>query len=303
MLGEEECYNGTDRKDWYAVHLAAFIPASISLLCSCYVIYSTIALWNRYKRIGVGARFPMYISICDVLFHVYHGSDHLHSLVTCHTLVGTSCEYVGGTALFFINCQAMWELSLAIFIFRCVYLDDLLYDSGRFDWKLHLQTWSLPLILYFLGWGEGWYGPEGSYWCGVTEAFHHKILNDFLMIVVVVVNMCLYLLVSCKICRTINNKTHVSSDYYELQDSSAKEQKNRMKRTAYYLPTFVLVFIFQWVSYVFYSIQGGRGYNTVPFDFVLWNVAVTNSGGFMNAVVFKRLLRNEKSRLSTVNEL
>jgi len=295
-----ECYNGTDKGDWYSIHLAAFIPSSVSLISSLYVIYSTIDLMRKYKTIKVGARFPMYISICDVFFHIFHGGDHLHSLITCHTLVGTTCKFVGGTALFFINCQAMVELTLGIFIFRLVFLNYIKYDSGRYDWKVHLQSWTLPLILYFIGWGMGWYGPEGSYWCGVTNALNHKILNDFLMLVVVVVNICLYFMVTCKICRTIK---YVPKDDRGLQDDVYRAESNRMRRTAYYLPSFVLVFIFQWVSYLVYSVEGGSGYNNVGFDFVLWNVAVTNSGGFMNAIVFQGLLRNEKSRLLTSADL
>ena len=90
---------------WEQVHLAALIPAFISIVCSLYIICCTVKYRRQFKQMTFGAMLPMFISICDVGFHSFHGIDHVHNLSTGFVTEGPWCKVLGATAILFMLSQ------------------------------------------------------------------------------------------------------------------------------------------------------------------------------------------------------
>ena len=155
---DTECYSR-----WNQVHIAAIPPSYISLCCSIYIIVMTLIYIKQFRSITFGATLPMYISICDAVFHSCHGSDHVHNLITGYVSPGGWCLFLGCMKQWSINGQTCWALATAYFLNYCIRNGsppDKKYGN-KFNITLHSLCWGIPTLISIIGFALNVFGLEG----------------------------------------------------------------------------------------------------------------------------------------------
>ena len=154
-------------ESWTYLHVIAIIPTTISIVCSIYIIgmgtYYHIAL----KNLGFAAQLPIFISICDLVFSMSHGSDHVHNLLKGYVSEGALCQLFGCLKPLSINCQTAWALATAFFISHTI-IKAREPTFGKYNLYIHVPCWGIPFIIMIFGFAYDVYGIEGP-WCGVKQ--------------------------------------------------------------------------------------------------------------------------------------
>ena len=304
----------TDREclsRWDQVHIAAIPPSYISLCCSIYIIIMTLVYIKQFRTITFGATLPMYISICDAVFHSCHGSDHVHNLITSYISPGGWCLFLGSMKQWSINSQTSWAIATAYFINYCIRNGsppDKKYT--KFNIILHSICWGIPTLVTIFGFIFNVYGLEGP-WCGIRSAWNDFLMVDLWVLVADVVLIILYgwtyyiiyykmkqanlhiRTVSSNIrsesIRTIRSQSsvdcgNVRNDVINARvDKSAKSITKVMKT----LPWFPIVFVCQWTLFLMWKLVLAQ-----TWPQTMATVIITNMGGMFNVIVFYRLLMN-----------
>ena len=160
---------------WNSIHVAAIIPTVGSILCSIYIIVTGIyyhAIWSELTA-RFTAQLPVYISICDLIFEVNHGSDHIHNLLTGYVSEGILCQVFGCMKPFSINCQTAWALGTAFYLSNTIIRQKEI-SFGKYNLYIHIPCWGIPLLILIIGFVYDVYGLEGA-WCGITDPFVYVI--------------------------------------------------------------------------------------------------------------------------------
>ena len=158
-------------QQWNTIHVAAIIPTIGSVLCSIYIIctgiYYHMTITTLQKQFT--AQLPIYISICDLLFELNHGSDHIHNILTGYVSEGFVCQLFGCMKPFSINCQTTWALGTAFYLTQTI-IRSKEPSFGKHNIYIHLPCWGIPLIILIVGFIYDVYGIEGP-WCGIKDHF------------------------------------------------------------------------------------------------------------------------------------
>ena len=89
---------GLDDGMFYVLHIPTIACITISLLC---VAVAIIVSFRRHSGISLYSwtkcdRFVIYLAICDELFNMSHGSDHLHmTIAKSHVYPKELCYFYG----------------------------------------------------------------------------------------------------------------------------------------------------------------------------------------------------------------
>ena len=160
-------------QQWNTIHIAAIIPTIGSVLCSIYIIFTGTMYHIELKNLGFAAQLPVFISICDLLFEMGHGSDHVHNILTGYVSEGFLCLLFGCVKPFSINCQTAWALGTAYFLSHTIVRGET-PNFGKYNYKIHIPCWGIPAIILVIGFVYDVYGIEGP-WCGIKQPFMYVI--------------------------------------------------------------------------------------------------------------------------------
>eukprot|EP00483_Globobulimina_turgida_P012613 UN12636 len=162
---------------WKTIHIAALIPAILSSLASIFIIMTGILYHHKLANLTFGAKLPIFISICDLVFELMHGGDHTHNIIQGYVSENALCQLFGCMKPYSINCQTTWTLAVALYLNRAVFNNSSKHPQfGKHNMYIHVFCWGVPTIILIFGFIFNVYGVEGP-WCGIP-----KPITDILMV-------------------------------------------------------------------------------------------------------------------------
>ncbi|RKO85885.1 hypothetical protein BDK51DRAFT_32069 [Blyttiomyces helicus] len=278
--------------DWQAVHHLALVAISLSLVGSLYIIISTLLRWRRggYQPLSTTQLFPMWISCCDLLYGLFHGSDHIINLVTEREAPKDACVALGALTVFAMALPAVWVAACAFNVWASVVWGKTI-SYGRYDWKLHVIGWGFPAIWAIIPLIKGQYGAE-TFWCGLPDPLYLFIFNGIPVSIAIAADSILYGHVVFTLLRYRNVIETQSIRSPLPSDTVGKARALKLESRARSLPTFVMIYMIQWAPYLGY--QWCMILSVQPvFSYALVVVVLANLGGLMNAIAYRRLLNIE----------
>lgn len=156
-------------QQWNTVHIVALIPTIGSIFCSFYIIVTGIHYHTLLNKLNLRftAQLPVCISICDLVFNLNHGSDHIHNILTGYVSEGWLCQFFGCLKPFSINCQTAWVLGTAFFLSYTI-IKAKEPSFGQYNLKIHIPCWGIPFTIMVIGFGYNVYRIEWA-WCGIKD--------------------------------------------------------------------------------------------------------------------------------------
>ena len=154
---------GLDEGFFYELHIPTLVCISASLICS---IISIVVSFKSHHSCSFFSwtkcdRFIVYLAICDGLFNLSHGSDHVIVVIARdHVRPRELCEMFGFVTAIFSMAQNIVVGIIAINIFMMICLRKNL-KFGKWDWKLLVVAFGVPFVTAFVAWTLGHLGPNG----------------------------------------------------------------------------------------------------------------------------------------------
>ena len=185
------CHN-----QWKTIHIAALIPAALSSIASIFIIITGIKYHHKFSNLTFAARLPIFLSICDLFYEVFHGGDHLHNIIHDYVSEGDLCQLFGSMKPFWINCQTAWALSISIYLYFRI-SDPFKSTNEKSDTfgpgniYLHLFCWGVPTIILIIGFIIDVYDVEGP-WCGIPSTLPDFLMVDLWICLTVIIMVILY---------------------------------------------------------------------------------------------------------------
>ena len=154
---------GLDEGFFYELHIPTIVCISASLVCA--IISIIISFRTHHSRPFFSwskcDRFIVYLAICDGMFNLSHGSDHVIVVIARdHVRPRELCEMFSFVTTIFCMAQNLLVGIIAINIFMMICLRKNL-KFGRYDWVLLLGTFGIPFMAAVLAWRLRYLGPNG----------------------------------------------------------------------------------------------------------------------------------------------
>ena len=269
---------------WNAMHIAALIPATISSIACIFIIITAIKYRSILSNLSFGAQLPIFFSICDLNFEIFHGSDHIHNIINSYVSENGLCKLFGSMKSFFINCQTFWALATAIYLYKSIFKQsaDKEITFGKDNMYLHISCWGTALIILIVGFIFDVYGAEGP-WCGIPDRLSDIFMLDLWMCITITILFIIYSYMLWKL--------HKISKY-EPGGSGVTESNKRIKKAIRTIGLYPVAYLVQWLPVVLYKVY------IIPrtFETGLWVVICGNSGGILNLSLYGPLLLNQIKR-------
>eukprot|EP01084_Bolivina_argentea_P186510 321488_1 len=280
---------------WKTIHIAALIPSSLSILASIFIIITGILYHHKFTNMTFGAKLPIFISICDLLFEIMHGGDHLHNIITGFVSEDALCQLFGCMKPFSINCQTTWALAVALYLNRSVFNKSSTQPTfGQHNIYLHIFCWGVPLTILLFGFIFDVYGVEGP-WCGVPDALTDILMVDMWMCLALFILIFNYSAIIYKL-RNIANKKSDSNK--EHSNNAAQKSNHRIKTVIRTIGLYPIAYFIQWLAYALYKSNAVEQ----TYETALWVVITANCGGIFNLFLYGPLLINQIKREQRKNE-
>ena len=153
---------GLDEGFFYELHVPTIVCISISFICAFIsIIISFRRHRNKFSSWTKCDRLIVYLAICDGIFNLSHGSDHIMVvIIKDHVRPNELCELFGFVATIFCMAQNLVVGIIAINIFMMIYFRKNL-NFGKHDWLLLVVTFGIPLLIAATAWILGLLGPNG----------------------------------------------------------------------------------------------------------------------------------------------
>ena len=143
------------------IHTAAVCATSLSVLCS----FSVVVMFIRKLMSGktrLFERLLLYLSINDLLFSSFHGSDHAIILFTGKYPPRGVCIMFAFVLIFTLSmvsiCSSLVSVATALAIVR-----QGMVSFGPKDCYFFMLNILPPLIVSVVGLLNNWYGPSGAW--------------------------------------------------------------------------------------------------------------------------------------------
>ena len=288
----KECFS-----HWQTIHIAALIPTVLSIIACLFMIITGIKYHKILSNLSLAAQLPIYISISDLTFEIFHGGDHLHSLIHSFIFKDPWCVLFGSMKAFGVNIQTAWALGVSTYLIRTIFNasgEEIMF--GKHNVYLHAFCWGAPLIIFFFGFIFDAYGKSLGPWCDVADPATHFLMVDVWMVIVILALIVNYGLIIYKLGSVINLS---SSKKCKANERNYGTLHCRMKKVMRTVGLYPIAFIAQWFAYMIYLT------NVVPQTYAisLWVVITGNCGGIFNLFLYGPLLlnqiKNEKRRRET----
>ena len=236
-----------------------------------------IVYHSKLKNLTFAAQIPIFISICDLFYEVFHGGDHLHNIIHSYVSENGLCQLFGCMKPFLINCQTWWAFAVAIYLHKSIFKVTI-HDRitfGKHNIYLHILCWGIPTIILIIGFIFNVYGVEGP-WCGIPNPLTDILMVDMWMVLIIIILVIIY--------------TNIIWKLHGI--AKQNEDDNNIKKAMRTIGLYPVAYFIQWVAYVLYKTY------VIPRTFatVLWVVICGNSGGIFNLFLYGPLLFNQIKR-------
>ncbi len=251
-----------------SIHYTAFISQWLSIPGSSLIIIYSLKHW---KSIGASSaspslRFPLYISLSDLIFTASHFVDHAFILNNQRFPSHGACQFFGFILESFSLAAVLNVTNAAIFaLVYCFSLHSL--DYGRFDWRLWSITFGIPIFFSFFALGFDYFGEAGGAYCWVKDVEP----DANLIFITIPFTFLLFLNVGILLAILFKIRSHQSN----------RLRNSMIKRSI----LFVFAYLIQFSPLVSYSLQT-RESSSIPYSTVLLVVATINLGGLLNLIVY-----------------
>lgn len=220
---DTECFT-----NWLLIHILALIPSFLSILSSIFIIVTGIKYHSKFKsNFSFAAELPIYISIADLTFAVFHSGDHIHSLVHNYIMEGGPCILFGAMSTFGVNLQTAWAFGVSVYLNRTIFNDS--SEEIKFGKKniyLHMFCWGSPSMILIFGLIFKKYGQASGPWCEIiADPQTHFFMVSIWMIIVIIAMIINYGFIIYKL-RSIIIQTSFDDD----EDGNYNRLHLRMKR-------------------------------------------------------------------------
>eukprot|EP01084_Bolivina_argentea_P145064 254372_1 len=275
----EECY-----KQWKTIHITALIPSISSSLASIFIIITGLKYHRKLSNLTFGAQLPIFISVSDLLFEIFHGGDHLHNLIKGYVSEQALCQLFGCMKPFSINCQTTWSLAVGLYLNRTIFNGSKIEPTfGKYNIYLHIFCWGIPFIIFICGFIFNVYGVEGP-WCGVSNPTIDIFMVDIWIVFAIIILGINYSCIIYKLHSVVNN---------QQEQNDVGNFNNRIKKVIRTIGLYPIAYFFQWLAYTLFKAA------MIPRTFytLLWVVITGNMGGVFNLFLYGPLLLNQIKRL------
>ena len=148
------------------IHITALCCIIVTVICGIAIIYLSFRDNKEQKRTFFHwrqiERFVVYMAICDTLFGIFHGCDHLHTLITRnYPRPKEMCEFYAFGTIEFVCAQSLLVAIVAINMFVLIWFNKKI-NLGKYDWKLLAWMFGYPLVLSSFALSQGYLGPGGA---------------------------------------------------------------------------------------------------------------------------------------------
>eukprot|EP01083_Nonionella_stella_P219681 786661_1 len=275
---------------WKTIHIAALIPSILSALASIIIIITGIVYHHKLKNLTFGAKLPIFISICDLLFEVFHGGDHLHNIIKGYVSENGLCQLFGSMKPFSINCQTAWALAIALYLNRTIFNGSKREPSfGKNNIYLHIFCWGIPTIILIFGFIFNVYGVEGP-WCGINNPTTDIFMVDIWMVFTIIILIVNY--------SAIIYKLHSVTIIQKQHKNDIAHFSKRIKKVIRTIGLYPIAYFIQWLAYALYKTA------IIPHTFssAVCVVLTANMGGIFNLFLYGPLLLNQVKREERKNK-
>ncbi|CAD5124066.1 DgyrCDS12370 [Dimorphilus gyrociliatus] len=270
----------------------------VGLICLVTSLFFTTAIFvlifKNVKTIfksQIGERLIFYMAVFDFGYCTVHLADHIYMLIVKNHPPDMFCAAIGFLLNEFVVGQCLVVIFTAVNAFYMVVKEKRI-KLGKYDWRLHIVAFGLPLIICCAIASIRHWGRSGA-WCFLDNRRpYSKILQTVIAVFFVLIFVLISILYSLswikikKISRNLNKILTSSQEKYH--------------KTAKIMMLFVISFIAQWWSFMIYAAYGM--YRTQPFLIVLLSVIFSNLGGIFNFITNAFVKRNNVKISSSVSK-
>eukprot|EP00121_Abeoforma_whisleri_P002477 Awhi_evm1s2223 len=144
-------FAGYPEGEWRSIHVAALVSLTFSFLCSTVIIILSLREVNYLKKknakISIVRLFPLALCISDIIIAIFHGGDHLYSLLNEHVAEDGLCILFAVGETGGVAGSMAWVIVMTIFLYTAVCHS--LPNFGRYYWKLNTTVVLVILIFMF----------------------------------------------------------------------------------------------------------------------------------------------------------
>lgn len=157
---------GKEDGHFVQLHVTALVCIFLSLLSALAVLLisfrcdkqklKTFFQWNKSER------FVVYLALCDGFFNISHSMDHFDVLFReDHVHPLQLCDFYAFMLIEFCFAQILMVNVIAINAFLLIFFRKNI-DFGRYDWRLLLWTFGVPLCIGSCALLLDTLGPNGA---------------------------------------------------------------------------------------------------------------------------------------------
>ncbi|KAI8815519.1 uncharacterized protein EV422DRAFT_373686 [Fimicolochytrium jonesii] len=308
-------YSGFEKYKWLTIHIIALCVIFLSVSGSLYIVTTTIRkMRSQRTQLRTIEKFPMWISLTDCLFGVFHGTDHIISISRGYLATGAGCRMLGFGTVYAMNLPAFWVTAIAFYLWTAIVRGRYINVGSR-DWKLHGVCWGVPFVWGMIPFITNDYGQEPA-WCGLPNRLF--LFNGAIVLLAMISCSLLYGHLTYflwtharKTQEQLGPQNHQQgpskkqaialSDMSGNAENTAKPKRNplggpsqstsKINKLVKELPVFVLIYMVQWAPYLIYALLLLAKKEWFELDVIV--VTLTNAGGIANAVAYSRFMAKD----------
>eukprot|EP01111_Echinosteliopsis_oligospora_P006107 TRINITY_DN20130_c0_g1_i1.p1 TRINITY_DN20130_c0_g1~~TRINITY_DN20130_c0_g1_i1.p1 ORF type:complete len:304 (-),score=38.49 TRINITY_DN20130_c0_g1_i1:131-1042(-) len=246
------------------------------------------------SRLSLFQCLPCCIAICDLIFNIFHGADHMHSLNTGYVFQGATCRFIGWGMYLGTDANAIW-CSITAVLMALNIIKNKKPDFGPYAWKLVTLGFGVPILSASIPLFMGKYGDSGA-WCQTVDPVTSNVFQTFWLMAGFFVCIIAYSLIFHKVWIVYRN--------VDAAGFSQNTKQRKQIAVARYLTFFVLIYAITWAPSMATQLASWFTGSTltIPFGINCWAVFFANSGCWCNGIAYYNLLRKTKKNSSSSAE-
>ncbi|XP_061173388.1 uncharacterized protein LOC133182556 [Saccostrea echinata] len=287
---EDSRYNipvlGLGTPYFYLIHcltLICTICSITSVLAILVISFRSKTARTFFKSWSKCERFAVYLAFCDGFLSLGQFMDHFQmAIAKDHVHPIELCEFYGFVTFLFCAAQMFLVSLIAINAFALMKFSKNIF-LGKYDWKLYLLMFGIPLFECLGATFTDEIGPMGAM-CGVAGNISFLFFSTIPVLIVMTLNTALYTLTWYKIRMETNriNSTIGNTN----PDSKATQAAKTMS-------LFVFAFLIQWWAVAIYG-TWKIAVDDVPVEIFIIAMMFANTGGVLNGFVYLYMYKSKK---------
>ena len=151
---------------FYAIHILAILCLCSSMIIGTAVLilfFRNLPAAKEFWKQTIGDRLMVYLVVIDVAGAVNHAIDHAYILFIKDHPPDMVCRVFGMLVYEFASAQVIVITFTSISACVAIVLDRKL-RTGRYDWRLLLISFGIPLVIGMFGIAFRLFGPSGAWY-------------------------------------------------------------------------------------------------------------------------------------------